>query len=253
MRAEPPPTADQPEVPTPGWRTPRKAARAPRRAPLTVDAIVDAALEVVDTEGLDALSMRRVAQKLDTGAASLYAHVQDKDDLIELVIDRVNGEMSFPPADPARWEEQIREGIRHIRDKYAEHRDLAKANFGRIPTSPRSLEAMEAMLAILKAGGLPDKVVAWSADLIALYGTSAAYEQGLHELREEREPGWTERYYTQIGMFFAALPKDRFPVSVSLLNALTEGDDDDRFDFGLDVILLGMQAYAERMRANGEA
>ncbi|MGA4540005.1 TetR/AcrR family transcriptional regulator [Uniformispora flossi] len=253
MRAEPPPAADQPEVPTPGWRTPRKAARPPRRARLTVDAIVDVALEIVDTEGLDALSMRRVAQKLDTGAASLYAHVANKEDLIELVLDRVSGEMSFPEPDPEHWGDQMQEGMRQIRDIYARHRDLAKANFGRIPTTPHSLEAMEGMLAVLKAGGLPDKVIAWSADLIALYATSAAYEMGLRELREEQNPGWTERYYGQIGAFFAALPKERFPVSVSMLDALTQGDDNDRFDFGLDVIMLGMQAYAERMRANGEA
>ncbi|MGR7001500.1 TetR/AcrR family transcriptional regulator C-terminal domain-containing protein [Yinghuangia aomiensis] len=163
MRAEPSPTADQPEVPTPGWRTPRKAARLPRRAPLTVDAIVDAALEIVDTEGLDALSMRRVAQKLDTGAASLYAHVANKEDLIDLVLDRVSGEMSFPEPDPEHWGDQMQEGMRQVRDIYARHRDLAKANFGRIPTTPHSLEAMEGMLAVLKAGGLPDKVIAWSA------------------------------------------------------------------------------------------
>ena len=62
---------------------------APAKAPLTRDAIVDAALELLDADGLDGVSMRRVAQKLETGPASLYQHVGNKDELLEAVLDRV--------------------------------------------------------------------------------------------------------------------------------------------------------------------
>lgn len=236
-----------PEVPTPAWRTARKPARGARKPPVTVDAIVDAALEIVDAEGLDALSMRRVAQKLDTGAATLYAHVQNKEDLLELVVDRVNGEVRFPSPDPEQWEGQILDTMRRVRDVYASHRDLAKANFGRVPTLPNSLAAIEGMLGLLRAGGLPDKVAAWSADLLALYATSAGFEQGLLALREEQSPGSTQEYYRQLGEFFAALPAERYPAVRAMVGAMVEGAGDERFDFGLEVILLGMQAYADRM------
>lgn len=239
---------EAPDVPTPSWRTARKPARPPRKPPITAEAIVDAALEIIDAEGLDALSMRRVAQKLDTGAATLYAHVQNKDELLDLVVDRVTGDLNLPAPDPGAWEEQMTEGMRRIREVYLAHRDLAKASFGRIPTSPNALRSSEAMLAILKAGGLPDRVVAWSADLIALYATSAAYEQGMLTLREDQDPGSTQRYYEQVGAFFASLPPERFPTLASLLPALMEGDNDERYDFGVEVILLGIQAYARRMR-----
>jgi AcrR family transcriptional regulator len=237
-----------PEVPAPAWR-PRKPARAARKPPLSTEAIVDAALRIVDAEGLDALSMRRVAQQLDTGAASLYAHVTNKDELIELVLDRVNADLKMPDPDPENWQQQVIDGMRAVRDTYAKHRDLARANFGRIPTQPNTLETMESMLAVLKAGGLPPKAISWVTDLIALYTTSAAYEQGLLGLREEQDPGSTYAYFEQIGQFFASLPPDRFPVTTELLDVLTTGDGEERFTFGAEVILLGVQAYAERMRA----
>lgn len=249
MRAQPmaPEQPEQPEVPV--WRPARKTARPPRKPPLTVDAIVDAALEIVDTEGLDALSMRGVAQKLGTGAASLYAHVANKEDLVDLVFDRVAGELRHPTPDPDRWEEQLRSGMRQVRDVFAAHRDLAQASFGRIPVLPNGLRSMEGMMAILKASGLPDKVIAWSADLLALYATSAAYEQGLLALRESREPGSVERYFGELGAFLGNLPPAHFPATTSLFGAMADGDGDERFDFGLDVIILGMKAYGERMRA----
>jgi AcrR family transcriptional regulator len=238
-----------PEVPAPAWRQARKPARTPRKPPVTVEAIVDAALEVIDAEGLEALSMRRVAQKLDTGAATLYAHVQNKDDLLDLVLDRVNGEVTLPDPDPEHWQEHVALALRKIRDVYASHHDLAKANFGRIPVLPNSLAVMESMFRLLKAADLPDKVIAWSGDVLALYGTAAGFEQGLMRLREQQEPGSQEAYFTQIGEFFRSLPPERFPAVTSLLDALMTGDNDERFDFGLEIIMLGMSAYAERMRA----
>ncbi|WP_436777821.1 TetR/AcrR family transcriptional regulator [Yinghuangia sp. YIM S09857] len=240
---------DVPEVPTPAWRTARKPARAPRRPPVTAEAIVDAALDIVDTEGLEALSMRGVAQRLGTGAATLYAHVQNKEELVELVLDRVNGEVRLPEPDPDRWREQLRESARQIRDVYAAHNDLAKAGFGKVPTLPNSLTAIEGMLTLLKAGDLPDKVASWAADLLALYTTSAAFEQGLLRLEEKRNPGATAEYFRQLGEFFHALPPERFPTLTGMLASMVEGDNDERFDFGVDVITLGLRAYADRMRA----
>lgn len=245
--------AEAPDIPTPSWRAARKPARPPRKPPISAEAIVDAALAIIDAEGMDALSMRRVAQKLDTGAATLYAHVQNKEELLDLVVDRVTGELELPEPDPETWDRQMLEGMRRVRDVYMAHRDLAKASFGRIPTSPNALRSSEGMLAILKAGDLPDQVIAWSADLIALYATSSAYEQGMLALREDQDPGSTQRYFEQVGAFFASLPPERFPTLSSLLPAMMQGDDNERYTFGVEVILLGIQAYAERMREREKA
>ena len=69
------------------------------------------------------MTMRRVAQALDTGAASLYAYVADKDELIEMVVERVIGEVRLPgPPDPERWLEQLKAYARAIRRVWAGHR-----------------------------------------------------------------------------------------------------------------------------------
>ena len=100
-------------IPEPPWAATRR--ERPARTPLTREAIVDAALRVVDREGADGLSMRRVAEELGTGPASLYWHVASKDELINLVVDRVVGEIELPPPDPERWQEQFMEGMRQAR------------------------------------------------------------------------------------------------------------------------------------------
>src|SRR5579875_2585707 len=98
-RGAPPPWPRAADVPEPPWRVPRREGRAP----LSRDAIVDAALRVLDAEGMDGLSMRRVGEELGAGAASIYWHVQNKDELLQLVFERVISEIELPVPDPSRW------------------------------------------------------------------------------------------------------------------------------------------------------
>src|SRR5580704_17967064 len=128
-------------------RFPRPSKRPTRRTALTVDAIVSAAIEVLDEAGVAGLSMRRVAEQLGTGVASLYAHVSGKDELLELVYDELVGQVPLEQPDPARWREQVHQMMRGLRDILAEHADAALAGLGRIPTSPQTLTATEALAA----------------------------------------------------------------------------------------------------------
>src|SRR5882724_10491188 len=82
------------------------APTAPRKTPITVDRITDAALQVIATEGYDALTIRRVAAVLGTGPSSLYAHILNKDDLDDLLIGRLCAEIELPEPDPAAWRQQ---------------------------------------------------------------------------------------------------------------------------------------------------
>ena len=74
-----------------------------------------AAIEVLDEAGVVGLSMRRVADQLGTGAASLYAHVSGKDELLELVFDELVGQVPLPEPDPTIWREQVRQMLRDLR------------------------------------------------------------------------------------------------------------------------------------------
>lgn len=228
----------------PGTAPPRER----RRPAITREAVVEAALAVIDAEGFDALTMRRVGHELGTGGASLYAHVANKEALIELVMDRVFGELEVPwPPDPEHWEEQIKEVLRRTRALFRRHRDIARGALARVPTGPNAVTGMEKILAILRAARLPDQVVAYAADLLPLYATAVAYEEGLFEAR-----GWTReevgRYVAELRQYFESLPADRFPTMVALAGALTAGDGegDERFEFGLEVIVRGLAALRER-------
>src|SRR5581483_4119040 len=93
----------------PPWqRYPPERGRRRGRPPITREAIVETALQLLDRDGLDQLSMRRVADALDTGPASLYWHVGSKDGLLDLVFDQVIGEQEVPDPEPERWQEQLK-------------------------------------------------------------------------------------------------------------------------------------------------
>src|SRR4051812_36063007 len=140
-------------VPVPPWRKQRKTRPpAPPRQPLSQDLIVDTALQVLRAEGLDAVSMRRVAQELDTGPASLYAHVSNKEELLELMLDRIASEIRLPEPDPARWQEQVKEIAREARRVWTSYADISRVSLGNVPTGPHLLDVAERQLALMRAG-----------------------------------------------------------------------------------------------------
>jgi AcrR family transcriptional regulator len=206
--------------------------------------ITDAALAIVDADGMDGLSMRRLAERLGTGPASLYAHVSGKPELLQLLIDRVAGEAPQIVPDPERWEEQLKEYLRAIRNALAAHRDLAGASLANIPTGPNAIAAIEVLLGILRAGGLPDNVIAFAVDLLPQYITVDAYEGSLFEQRMEREP----EYFEALFAYFRSVPADRYPNFAALADLMMgEGDPPDaRFEFGLDVLVRGLASMADQ-------
>jgi AcrR family transcriptional regulator len=224
-------------------RFPRPSKRPTRRTALTVEAIVAAAIEVLDEAGVAGLSMRRVADHLGTGAASLYAHVTGKDELLELVFDELVGQVPLPEPDPKIWREQVRQMARDLRAVLISHRDAALAGLGRIPTSPKTLVAAETLVATLRAGGLSDRAIALGLDQLTLYVAADAFETGL------MEHGWmtpddVQRYYDDVHAFYLRLPADRFPVLASVAEDMTGPDGDERFEFGLDVLIAGLEAVS---------
>jgi AcrR family transcriptional regulator len=223
---------------------PRRQGRPPqikRRTPRTLsrEAIVDAAIEVLDAEGLDAVTMRRVADALGTGPASLYAHVADKDEMVAAVLDRVISEVTIPdPIDPARWQEQLKEMARSARATFGRHRDIARASLGNVPTGEGALPGVNAMIGILLAGGVSPQVASLSVDILALYFTASAFEESLETFPVGEEASLA--FHEELKNFFASLPPDRFPYLVAMAEPLTSGDGDHRFEFGLDLLVRGI-------------
>lgn len=162
-------------VPPPPWRrAPRRRAAKPA---LSQELVVKTALEILAEEGFDAVTMRRVAQELETGPASLYAHVSNKDELAELMLDAVLGDLPLPAPDPARWDEQVKDLVRAQIHAMVAHPGIARVAWNiAVPVNPSALHQGEAMLALLRAGGLDLKQATFAGDALSLYAKAYAYE-----------------------------------------------------------------------------
>lgn len=235
------------DQPAPPWRTRARSRPAPRQ-PLSQQAVVDAALALINREGLGALSMRRVAQELGTGPASLYAHVSGKEELLELLVDRASADIVVPAPDPTRWAEQIREVAWAAYRVYATHTNLALASLATIPTGPNALRVTEGMLEILLAGGVPPQRAAWFLDRLFLYIAGDAYEGALYA-EKARAAGqdsatWWANLHRQLRAYYQGLPAAAYPRILGHLDELMEGGGDERFGFGLDLLIDGLAAKA---------
>ncbi len=217
-----------------------KARARPPRKQLTRDAIVAAAFRVVDRSGLEGLSMRSVAASLGTGAASLYWHVRNREELLHLMMDVVAGEVRLP-ARPATWQEGLKELGREMRRAFLRHRDLAKATMGRIPMGPNVLRVSEWTLALLRGGGVPDPVVALAVDLMSLYvGAFVAEESEGGIISPIGEQTDLHELIAMYHGYFKSLPPEIFPNTVSLADELVKAGVDERFEFGMNTIVAGL-------------
>jgi AcrR family transcriptional regulator len=213
------------------------APKKPRKAPLTVDRITDAALEVVATEGYDALTMRRVAAVLGTGPASLYVHVVNKADIDELIIGRICSALDLPEPDPATWRDQILDVCAQTRDQYLKYPGVSRAALAMVSTNLDVLRIQEGMLAILLAGGIEPQAAAWGIDAMSLYVSAYALESSLVAQRQSRqEDDWVVSQ-DELVRRFTALPADQFPQIRRYATELTSGTGHDRFDFTLGLII----------------
>ena len=236
---------DGQSIPPPPWeRVPRRSGGR-RRDPLTKDAIVKVALRVLDTHGLDGFSMRRVADELDTGAASLYWHVGSKDGLLDLIFDEVIAEQEVPDPDPERWQEQLKQVARTMRETILRHRDIVRISIGRVPMGPNALRYSERVLAILRAGGVPDQLAVLGHHLLISVVNGFTMDEIAHEGGEAPadEPP-LEEAAAMARDYIASLPGDQFPNMVVVADHFAITDQDMRFELLLDIFVEGLARRA---------
>ncbi|MFF4344516.1 TetR/AcrR family transcriptional regulator [Kitasatospora sp. NPDC001540] len=230
-------SAQMPEIP---WHKPRKAEP---RQPLSRSLIVETAVRVLDAEGLSGVTMRRVAQELGTGPASLYAHVSNKEELFELVLERVVSEIRLPPRpEPERWKEQITEVCFEAQRVLTSHRDVSLVSLGSIPLGESQLAITEFLLDLLLQVGLPPQVAAWALDGLGQLIDTDAYEASVYAERIARGTDIHE-YFGQLRTFLLALPADRFPKLQGMADTMVTGDGDERYAFKIEVFLRGLESY----------
>ena len=218
---------------------PRSTRDRPAKAPLSVDAIVDAALAILKAEGLPALSMRRVATALDTGAGSLYVYVAGREDLLEAVFDRIVAAIELETPDASRWRDQLHSLLQRMRDALITYPGITAATMVDPPRTEAALRLLENLLGLLLAGGIDAQDAAWAADVMAAQVTYAAIEA---ELRHQDPAALADEVMAN----FARLPADRFPLITRHAAKLVAGDVDERFRFAIDIGIDGVLARAAR-------
>ncbi|MBX9394930.1 TetR/AcrR family transcriptional regulator [Streptomyces sp. TRM72054] len=230
------------------WDTGRRPSRGPKPG-LTLDRIVEAAVRVADAEGLEAVSMRRVAAELGTGAMSLYRYVPGKAELLDLMLDRVQ-RPSENPADlgDGTWRSALEAMGRATLALYRRHPWLLRVNQSRPILGPSAIDGMEKVLSRIRPMGLSDRELVSAIILVDSYVVGAARTK-VHQEEAERRTGLTDAEFweAQVPVLEKVMASGRYPIMASL-DENTWGPDFDHFEFGLQRILDGLEALVAQRR-----
>ncbi|MEV5411246.1 TetR/AcrR family transcriptional regulator C-terminal domain-containing protein [Thermopolyspora sp. NPDC052614] len=251
VSAHPPGHAAAVESKTPRPATSPRPARSPERE-LTRERILAVAIEIADTEGLAALSMRRIATELGVATMSLYRHVPSKDELIVLMYNVVFGTTAYPDPPPEHWRECVEIGARTQWSIYRRHPWVAQAiSFTRPIPAPDAVVHTEWLLRALDGRGLTDEQLFHFAVTVANHvrGTAVNFEM---EAQARRDTGLTDEQWMQEqdATFSEVFSDGRYPI----LGRLATRCDvdltlDSLFEFGLTRLLDGIEVLLSRNEA----
>ncbi|MFJ8752888.1 TetR/AcrR family transcriptional regulator [Streptomyces sp. NPDC102441] len=171
---------------TPRAPEPRSRRERPAKPALTHETIVAAAVRLMAAEGLRRVTMRRLAQELDTGPASLYVYVAGTAELHAAILEELLGEVDLTPADgdgdseghgDSDWRDRLAQVLLSYTRVLFDHPGLAHSALLARPAGPHYLALVETVLALLHQGGVPDGQAAWGVDVLLQVATATAAEQ----------------------------------------------------------------------------
>jgi TetR/AcrR family transcriptional regulator, tetracycline repressor protein len=200
------------------------------RRPLSRRRILEAAVRLVDREGLEALSMRKLGGELGVEAMSLYNHVPNKDALLDGMVEVLLGELKIP-SEKEGWERRIREAYRAFRRLAREHPNVFPLLVVRPPDTMDGVWLVEEFLKTLGGAGFDPETALYAFRVLSSYASGYA----MAEIRGfAMEPAGS-----RLGAL--TLPPDDFPHIHELGTRLERVDHDAEFEFGLDLILAGLK------------
>ncbi|GAA4526811.1 TetR/AcrR family transcriptional regulator C-terminal domain-containing protein [Amycolatopsis samaneae] len=208
-----------------------------RREPLNREKVLDAALALADSEGLDGLTMRKLAKTLGVEAMALYNHVSNKADILDGIAERVMADI--PSADPALpWAERVRTLALGMYRAYRVHPvvPLAMVSDQANPASPAALRPVEALAGAFVEAGFDDDGLRWAVGAVnsLVFGSLLLITSGFGTAPpgpEQLEP-------------FAGVDPAELPHFSRLLGALRRLDPEKDFERALDVLIAGLEAAA---------
>jgi AcrR family transcriptional regulator len=227
------------------WGVRERPHKGPKPA-LTLARIVDAAVHVADTEGLDAVSMGRVATELGAAPMSLYRHVSSKEELRRLMVDAAWGDSPGPLAPGMTWRDGLSRWAWAMRANARAHPWVVRIPISGLPIMPREIAWFEDALACMGGTGLTEARKASVVMLLSGYVRNlAATEADITAAVMASGLGYDEWMATYPRMLSQLTDPRRFPALTAFIEAgvFDQADDpDDEFIFGLDRILAGVAA-----------
>ncbi|HEY8134405.1 MAG TPA: TetR/AcrR family transcriptional regulator C-terminal domain-containing protein [Candidatus Limnocylindrales bacterium] len=219
-------------------------SRVQRKRSLNTDRIVEAGMAVLDRDGLDGLSVRRLGAELGSGATSVYWHVPGKEALLDLLVDRLMGEAADETRhDPgATWRAELAAHSLALRDVLQRHIGGASLLASRMPVGPNGLRFMEGVLSALADAGFGGHQRALA------YAALSGYTIGQVVLESRRGPTTPNdqpaggEQLQRLGGLLQGAPRDRYPNVVESAADLAELTDEEAFSYGLQRMLDGLEA-----------
>lgn len=221
------------------WMRERQSTGRPA---VTEARIVETAIALADAEGLDALSMRRIATEMKSGTTSLYRHIANKDELIELMIDTVYAEFELPEG-----EQEMIPGLaahaRRFRQLLLRHSWLAQQASRRAALGPNVIRVADYQLGLIDAETGDPSQATMVTHAINTYVIGAAAAE-LADSETQRRTGMTEReWQIAVGEYVTAVVESgKYPYFSRRIWHADDGDATARFEFGLDNLLRGITA-----------
>ncbi|NNN31908.1 TetR family transcriptional regulator [Streptomyces sp. S3(2020)] len=199
-----------------------------------MDRIVATALQIVDEEGADALSMRALAQRLGSGTATLYRHFDSRAALVTHVVDRMFGSVDLTSEELAAmgWQQALRKVAHLMFDALGRHRNAARLMVEQSPIGPNAMLVRERCVAVLLDSGFAPGVAAHGYATLARYVLGFAIQVHGHGSAEGSDDA-------QLSALFKSMDRARFPATATVAGSLPLPLDEE-FAFGLDLLLRGL-------------
>jgi AcrR family transcriptional regulator len=214
----------------------KKQARRPWGS-LTREAVIEGALELVDIEGLEALSMPRLARHLGTGVMTLYGHVANKADLVDALAERVLADLETVDGQPGDWDRDIAEHMHRLRQVVLRHPTLGAVLAARGLTTPSVFRNLEAGLGLLRSAGFDRRTA------VQIYYALLTYTLGflaweIPRIHRQPRAAYAQQWRSALG----ALPATEYPTLHELAEELPDAASENQFDAGLNALLRGFSA-----------
>jgi AcrR family transcriptional regulator len=208
----------------------------PAKPALTREGIIAAAVGVMQAEGLAKVTMRRLAQELDTGAASLYVYLRNTAELHAAMLEQLLGQVDLSPVTAAGdWRDRLTEILTSYTSILFGQPGLAQSVLVTRPSGPAYLSLAEAILELLSAGGVPPARAAWAVDLLLHFATSTAAEQGTRHRAADADDE-----QDALAAALREAPADTFPQIAALGTELMSGAGPGRLNWGFRVLITGI-------------